>query len=232
MAGMGSLALAAAVQGNAAAASAVLLGLLLGGAFFLYRVPSSNSLNLLVFTAIVLLSGLPFTPLWAGAALVQAETWPWGWLWGLILALLLIGCVKFGLTAHRGVRRATPGVGAVYVTGLLLSMAALVFATWSYTSAPLADGRAWWGGGLVLLLSAGWFALSQSGGGAGLAWLQGLQLERLAAWPAARIGNVIRTAGRAAAFMARLFEGDGSLLWALVLLGLIVTVFVQIGLGL
>jgi hypothetical protein len=91
--------------------------------------------------------------------------------------------------------------------------------------------ESWWGGWLVVLLLFGWLRLRV------LAAEKLRAIIETSAWetPAAFLGRLQRRAITAAGFslavLARLLEGEAAMLWALVLLSLMVSLFVQLGLG-
>lgn len=220
--GMSALALAAAFRDNPLGAAAWGNALiLLGGLVFLasYRLPWQN--GLLALTALTAL-GLPFTLTASGW---QGESAWFFWPPALTAqVLLLAGFVRYFWILPTGAWHELPrGARAAYWLGLgLLAALSVLTGLWGWGGALLL-GR--WGAGLSALALAGLIvALALR--------LPGLlnisfparvsSLFRAQDFLAALLWGLYRLLRQLAEFLSALLEGDGGLLWTLLLLALFI----------
>jgi len=224
--GMGAFAFAATLAGNAGGAAAWAAALLLfGGISFLYSARQVWFTRLFAVLGLLLL-GLPFT--------LTASGWQTGFplpfvFWPVFVAsqaMLAAGYIRHLF----GVGDAQLGdlprwAQAAYPIGMAVLVASLVLAgLWGW---PGAMNVGVWGAGLAVLLLAAaivtallrlpLFAPSANGSqvAPGLRWIVLLRLfPRLLGW-------LIRLAGQFLIYASGLFEGDGGLLWTLLLLVLL-----------
>ncbi|HUF37301.1 MAG TPA: hypothetical protein VMN57_02150 [Anaerolineales bacterium] len=231
MGGMFSLAVAAAaleLPGAVSAAGAVLL--LCGG---LVSAAGNGVMRYrwLVFLAAGLGSGVPFSPTWEIAGLVWGPPWFWTLVFSIVYSGLLAGLVLDNQESEDRALSIVPGVRSVHTTGLILLAAGLVIAGWGAMLSSGRDPENWWGGGLVILFVYGWFRLKS----VNTRVLPGFFRDRRIGLPYRWLHRPWRRGATAAGFvltiLARLLEGEAAMLWALVLLSLIVSFFVQLGLG-
>ncbi len=229
--GLGVLAAAAAVNGLAGAATAFSVVLLLGFGLIGIEGTGVSRYRWLFFLTAVLVSGLPFSPAWGTAALVETAPMPWGYIFAATYASVLARFLTPVIGKDPEDQPVVPGVRSIYIGGLLLLVVGLVITGW----APLLIGNraleSWWGGGLVILLTAVWLLVEEKSGDR----LRKVLFSRSWENPAGWVRRLWRRGTSAAMFglalLARLLEGEAAMLWALVLLSLIVSLFVQLKLG-
>jgi hypothetical protein len=229
--GVAGLTFGAAAAGQTSAALAWgLTAILPGGLLFLYSA-RRNQLRPLLILGMLGVTALPLTPAWGGVGLYGPPLNPLTLLFLPAHALLIYGYLRHALrpgTYPPGLER---WVWLVYPLGLAL------FPTSQYLIAffGLAGGylpRATW----LESLLASWPAVIAALAAAGLYWLhvrRGLRLpeavfHRLQATAAPeRIyqfgGRLFEAAARASRFLSALLEGDGGILWTLLLLVLLLT---------
>lgn len=233
LAGMAALAVVAALRGNGVGSAGWGSALVFcGGLASLYTVHQSR-LGLMLLVAAFMLTALPFSLTAAG----WLSTVPAHWFsWVMLLpvqALMLAGYVTGVLRpAETSLEHQPNWARAIYPAGLILlafSGLGLGFYGWAGAQRtgvlPAAIAASLLGGGL------GWFF-----------WrVPGLQHaiepvvesgERLASRPAAvfsgmsaLISAAYRFIGRLASLVAKTLEGEGGLLWTLVLLVLLISIF-------
>jgi hypothetical protein len=229
--GLGILAAASAVNGLAGAATAFSVVLLLGFGLIGIEGTGISRYRWLFFLMAVLVSGLPFSPAWGTAVLIETAPGAWGYVFAAAYACLLARFLTPAVGTDLEDQPVVPGVRSIYIGGLLLLVVGLVITGW----APLLIGdlnlESWWGGGLVILLTAGWLLIEERSGNR----LRTVLLSRTWEAPTAWVQRLWRRGASATAFglalLARLLEGEAAMLWALVLLSLIVSLFVQLQLG-
>ncbi|MBN2386741.1 MAG: hypothetical protein JXB85_06940 [Anaerolineales bacterium] len=225
--GMASLAIAASLRanpiGSVAWGSALILG---GGILFLY---SARQRVLLWLLALGLLgvSALPFT--------ATASGWHSGsTTLGLLMlpylpahALLLAGCIRHALhpgeTSFESQQR---WIQIPYLFGLALLIGPLIMlGIWGWSGAELIG--IWWVALLTLGLAAGLVVLADRmqvrGGAAGSGgrWADILRLN----WLYRFLWAGFRLISRASNVITNTLEGDGGILWSLVVLVLLLTLF-------
>jgi hypothetical protein len=221
MLGLGSLAVASAAAGLAGAVAVWGAGMLLGGGALALGSPGARGFRIYAAVFAVTLAGLPYSPAWAGG-LVFSETGWWGVPFGVTAALMLAGLLRRGAAAGETAPAASPGARLPGWLGLAVILGGYLLAGW--LPRPAARGG-WWEGaallGLTLLI--------------GYARRRGV---RFPAWTHAWFNRIFdlgwlyriiwrgyRLLGRAVGLISRALEGEGSLLWALVLLAALASLF-------
>lgn len=235
--GMAALALASAVRAQPAAALGWGLATLLpGGLLFLtslrprWLIPI-HALGLLCITA------LPYTPTWQGVRLYTSPFNPLLLLFLFAQALLISGYLRHMLryeTANPGAER---WIWIFYAPGLALPpVAHLMIAWWSRPGAPGSfQAQPLWSEswpGLVVALIAALFTLwLRRGYQISPRILSVLQNFFSLGWFYRIAGATYLLIRRLLAFISRLLEGQAGILWALLLLILLLSLFVQISMG-
>ncbi len=234
---LGGLAVASVIQGQPRSSLAWGMLLILPGSLLFLYSARRRQILFLPALAVVGLSGLPFTPGaggWAGVFATPFNFWQ-----VLLLAahsLLFLGYLKFIFMPGEDLARMERWIQAMYPLGLAVPALALAFTGLLGWPGSLGPGIFW--AGPLSLVAAGllWTALSywqrrttrddavsrfyssatQSVGGAlarlfSLRWLYGLIW-----WLYRRLLQVIQV-------LTEILEGDGGVLWALVLLALLIS---------
>jgi hypothetical protein len=232
MLGMACLSLAAAVRGQPGASQAWGIAMLLNGTLLFLFSARTRSLLILPLLGFFSLSTLPLTLTWPGVDLYLAPWSPW-------LAFLLFGQVLLLMGYLRHALRPEPGPAVIerwvlfiYPLGLVfLLVADLLMGWWGLLdSGPVTFMRLLPGLLSLALLALGIFAWQNSPelparlrlilrSILGLQWLYRLLWE------------VYRTLSRLARLISLVLDGEGGVLWALLLLTLLMAFIVQGGLG-
>lgn len=222
-----ALSVSAAARGlPAASLSWGLAGLLAGGVLFLY---SFRRRILMILLAIGWLgvAGLPFTPGWDGA---QAAT-PW---FLPALALLLLGYSRHAL---RPVEAGAPWerwVWTVYPLGLTVPLAVqwwIVGPGFTGRSMASVQSLSGWGGAIgaglaALLWLAGWVRRAPLQAARRSARWRDLASRVFSLeWLYQLVWQVYRFLGRFITSLSLILEGEGGVLWGLVLLALLASLF-------
>jgi len=244
--GMAALAVGSAVRGDPAGSMAWGLAMLYAGAqLFLYSARFAW-LEPVMFLGVLGISMLPFSPSWPAARLLASGLWPEalpfiiiGLLFFTANFLLLIGYIRHFRRSIPPQTGFEPLTRLVYVTGLLL----LPLSHWIfYFLYGIPDWRTvptamWW----TPLISTGlaisvWvfyrqdplFLLQQGSFRGGLNWSATFWGKLLSLkWLYLALFEIYRRVGRFFDALGRLLEGDGGVLWALLLLLLLYSLSVS-----
>ena len=244
--GMAALSVGAALRGDPPASLAWGLAMVYAGAQLFLFSARFRWIERLMFLGVVGMSAIPFTPSWAGARLLASGTGPTAILLILINALYFVGHVLLMLGYIRHFRRPLapqegfdPWTRLIYPVGLLLlPVSHWLFFLWGnipdWRTAPPAM---WWVPvAMVGLAVSAWFLnrgdpllLPQEASFlGGLNWgasfwgrLLGLQ------WLYGTLFFLYRRIGQFLGSLGRLLEGDGSMLWTLLLLLLLYTLSIS-----
>lgn len=240
--GMAGLAILSALVQQPAASLAWGLALLLPGSLIsLYSLPNRRLLPLLTL-GLIGVTALPFTPAWQGIRLYAAPGGSWvfqAW-WAPALlaeALLVTGYIRHALQPAPSQAHAERWIWFVYPWGLsLLPLAQFLILIWGIPGLRNDQGA-------FPSLAQSWPSLVSLVLAAPLlVWLRGghQPLERLVtalrktfsfAWLYRILWVIYRSAGRLGSLIERIFEGEGGILWTLLLLTLLLALLVQIGAG-
>ncbi len=250
--GLASLSVAGAIKGLPAASLAWgLTCVLSGGLLFLF---SARSRILLPVIGLGLLgiTALPFTPAWLGSQiyLIGASGWPETVISLLFLAaqvMLAAGFIRHGLRSGEPAHEMERWIWAVYPVGLLvLPVTAFVIGWWDLPELANIQLAEWLAGVLVtLFIVLVWFLrprlptpirellTAERGNWAGSSsgWVNSLWGTIVSfGWLYRIFWGIYRAIMRVIALFNQLLEGQGGVLWALVLLVLMLTILSQ-GIG-
>jgi len=221
-----SLAMAASLRGNPTGSAAWGAALLTcGAALFLFSARQKNILWIPLLS-IWVMSGLPFS--------LNASVWKSGnhlsWIYTIFLlpahAFMMTGFLKHALKpGETSLESQHKWVKLIYPTGLLLTAACgILLGFWGWNGA-LTIGL-WWFGLIVILLAAGSFYLSNlfstrfSTVDTSSRWTQ----IRPIRWLYEIFFAIFRFGQRITDIFTTSLEGDGGLLWSLLLLVLIISI--------
>jgi hypothetical protein len=250
--GLASLSVAGAIKGLPAASLAWgLTCVLSGGLLFLF---SARSRILLPVIGLGLLgiSALPFTPAWFGSQiyLTGGSGWSEAIISLLFLAaqvMLAVGFIRHGLRSGEPAQVMERWVWAVYPVGLLvLPVTAFVIGWWDLPELAHVQTAEWLAGIVAaFLIGLTWFFRSRlpiptrklpaaepenwagsSGGWVNSLWGKVVSLG----WVYRIFWAIYRAIMRVIALFNQLLEGQGGVLWALVILVLMLTILYQ-GIG-
>jgi hypothetical protein len=235
--GLGSLALASAALGQSAASLAWGAAAFFTGGLFSLATARLRGLALFWLLGLASVSALPFSPTWAGAGLYAPPFQPMLVILLAGQALFLAGTLRQALRLPPSLSGAERWVGSLYLSGLLLLLASHFTAAWFTRQATEGIGQ----------YQVGWIETGISMVALGLAVVltplylrrRGRQPERLSglrsalelAWLYRLLGAVYRGFERLVASAGSVLEGRAGILWTLLALALLVSLFASLGLG-
>jgi hypothetical protein len=233
--GMAALALGAAVRGQQAASMAWGLALVWGGSTLFLASTRRVWMAPLGALGLLGLTGLPYTPTWAGGGLYASRFNPLLGLFLLGQILLVLGFARHALRLTPPLADAERWVRFIYPLGLAL----LVGTAWVMGGMGKAgSGQTPWLPGVITLTGIlvgvaahrlGWMGVRAP------RWVEGFLVRLLAFfsfnWLYRVLWGLYHTLRKVAGFLSAVLEGEGGILWALLLLVLLVSIFTQIGGG-
>ncbi|MBM3153403.1 MAG: hypothetical protein FJZ96_14565 [Chloroflexi bacterium] len=227
--GAGSLAVAATLGGNPVGSIAWGISLVLAGTLLFTYSARKRTILWLPALAILGLTAWPFTlaaSVWQGTPLLV-------WLAFLpVQALLVAGFIRHALHPGDSALESHPRwARALYPLGLGLPvLSILLLGVWGWDGAMQVG--LWWAGlpGVPLAAAVAWLSLRARGRVRPIAslptrWLDILRLSRLSGF----LWGIYRSLGRLVNSILSLLEGDGGILWSLLLLVLLVSLLSQSG---
>jgi len=234
---LAALAIACVVQNTPTASIAWGLALLLiGSVLFLYSAHDQRVVAIPIL-AVLILPGFPFTPFssgWSGLLTLPINSS--GIIFLISVGLLMVGAIRPLLHLGREMDRREGWVLAVYPLGLLIPTAA----AWIFASVQpnRLTAERWWAAPIALLFTS--FAIvlfyrSARRENEPRPWLQ-QAAQRLASslaallslnWVYGLLWWVYRQLEKLVALISLLFEGDGGVLWVMVLLTLLISIIGQ-----
>jgi hypothetical protein len=242
--GVAALAVSCVIQGEAQASLAWSLTLLLAGSLImLYNL---RSIRLIPFIALALwsISGLPYSPAAPGIrALFAGSAWLAGAMMLLAHALLLAGFFRHGLRSGEALPGIERWVSAIYPLGLSILPVALIYLGVAGWPGSLTPGL-WWAALISVsiatligiwalraqrkengerLLPAGWYTPGA------VFIVRGINYVFSLSWFYWFLRTLYRGLGLAVGVVADILEGDGGILWVLVLLSLLISLLSQTG---
>lgn len=242
--GMAAFTVAAAIKGDFKASLAWGLALLLSGSFIFLLYPNHKRLLPLGFLGMVSISALPFSLTWAGLGMysmpLSGTLGAINWLVNILLFLshtcILLGFIKYALRLPVEKPDLEQWMWLVYPTGLVVLIIFSLSLGWGLLpemdSIPVVN----WVAGLFTLAAAvgvWWWGRrkaelppAQSSFRRGSDWSTTLWAYLLSMKWLYRVAWLFyKGIGRVLEGFTRVLEGDGGLLWAFVLLGLLWSLF-------
>ena len=234
---LGGLAVASVIQGQPQASLAWgLLLILPGSLLFLFSVRRRQILFLPAL-AVVGITGIPFTPASSGWYGVFAPPFNlWQPLLLMVHALVFLGYLKFVFLPGEDLAKMERWIQAMYPTGLAVLVLALIFTGLLGWPGALGAGL-WWAGPASLVISAlfwliitlwqrrttqedalsRWYSSATHTAGSILTSLFSLN------WLYQLLWSIYRRLLQIIQILTEILEGDGGVLWTLVLLALLVS---------
>jgi hypothetical protein len=227
--GIGAFALASAIKGLSIASAAWGLAMLYSGALlFLF---SARLRWLLVFPILGMIgfSTLPFTPAWEGSAFFSLLPWPYRIVFLISLAVLLLGYLRHTRRLSAPESGFERWMWVVYPVGLALlplTHFGLVYTKWGMGSREISmQTPGWWSGLISFGVAALFLVLSHREASLVPPFLSRIGETFSLNWVYRFFWWLYRTLGRGLSIFTQLLEGDGGILWALlILIMLLVTV--------
>ena len=231
-----ALAIAAALRGEELASLAFgMTGLLSGGLLFLF----STRQRSLFFIPILGLIGASMLPLTASWQAVRLYSLPLPLILVLFLpaqALLLLGYLRHTLRPAEPPNRAERWIWIFYPLGLLLLPVTHILIAWFGNPMSRVETE-WpqlidsWPGFVVLLLSGAIFLAYQRGLRVSSNALRFFRRSLSLRWFYALFWKVYYWLGKSLDLVSRILEGEGGILWSLLLLIVLLTILTQQNLG-
>jgi hypothetical protein len=235
--GLAALALASAALGQSAASLAWGAATLFTGGLFSLATARLRGLALLWLLGLASISALPFSPTWAGAGLYALPLQPMVLILLAGQGLFLAGTLRQALRLPPALSGAERWVGSLYLSGLLLLLVSHFTGAWITRQATQVIGQ----------YQIGWIETGISMVALGLAVvltplylrrrsrqpgrLSGLKTALELAWLYRLLGAVYRGLENAVAAGSSVLEGRAGILWTLLALALLVSLFASLGLG-
>jgi hypothetical protein len=215
---LASLSAAAAVQKQPEASLAWGLACTFsGGLSFLYSV-RHRGLLIFPFLGLSGFSALPFTPAWNGIVTL-ATPYPLAVLFIVVHAALLLGYFRHAMRPADTLDAVQRWVWAIYPLGLVLLPGMHFLAGFLTVHTGFAAG--WWGSAISLGLAALLGIAIRRGPRFQVRWITSLRRLFSLNWLYRLFWGVYRLIGQLVALTSQLLEGEGGLLWVLVLLALL-----------
>jgi hypothetical protein len=231
--GMAALSLAAAIRGQPH--SSLVWGEMLvfsGGLLFLYSA-RNQYLFLLPLLSVLSAASLPFTPTWYSGQFYASPFNIWNLVFLTSHAFLLGGIVRHSLHPGDDLSQVDRWVWVIYPTGLLVMVVSHFLAGW--LGGTLLGNESWpikMGTILPGVIVLGMLLLILFLGSRGVRLPRGFQVlfRRLFSltWFYNILGWLFRLVERGIAFITTVLEGEGGILWALLLLTLLMAFVSQL----
>jgi hypothetical protein len=231
--GFASLAVAAAIKGHPQASQAWGLACLLTGGLLFLSSAKYRKLLIIFVLGILGITGLPFTPAWDGTHLYAAPLDLFLPVFLIGQAILLTGYLRHALAASSDLTGSERWIRTVYPLGLGLLPFSHYLLAWR-TPLPVdstGNYAEWWAGPAVLIMTAVLVYLGQ----------RDLQLPPVVVpfwnrlfslgWMTSLVWGIYRSFSRLIVIVTSIMEGEGGVLWAMVLLVILVSLLAQSGLG-
>ncbi len=201
-------------------------GILAGSLIFLFS-PLERWYRFFALLGVWVISGAPFTPLARAEFTRAARALPILVVFVIAHAGLVIGYVRQALRTRVTAAAVERWVHVIFPFGLvLLVLVSTVITIWPWSGEP-ATASVWWPGIAAIFLAAGaslWVMprsdLEQARHGIG-------SLDRAVGWILLGARNAYRSMHRLILFLTAVLEGEGGLIWALLLLTLLISLLAQ-----
>ncbi|HJW90748.1 MAG TPA: hypothetical protein VJ436_08920, partial [Anaerolineales bacterium] len=230
--GMASLALASAVRSQPEASQAWGLATLFSGGLLFLSSIKDRRISWLTFLGVLGISALPYSPAWNGARLFAPPFTPWMVVYLVSHAILMAGYGLHVLRAGKLLSGVERWVWLIYPFGLaLLPVTHFLFGWWSRPIGAEAALTTWWVGVASLAIAT-----------LGVVWiLRGAELPRFPLtilesifslnWLYRLLWGIYQSTSRLVAFLTTVFEGEGGILWTLLILVLLISLLARNGGG-
>ncbi len=222
--GFSSFAVAAAALGLPAASSVWGLAMLFSGALLILFSTRNRWLMLLPFLGAIGFSTLPLTPSWEGSVLFIALPWWSRVVFYISLALMFVGYIRFARQPNQNRDEFERWMWLIYPIGLSLlpfTYYGLIYTKWILGFKDISfQTPGWWSGLILLGLAAIFMVLFRR-----IPFEISSHRNRFGSvfeWIYQIIWWGYRTISRVLYVVTRLLEGEGSILWALLILVLLI----------
>lgn len=231
-----ALAIAAAVRGEELASLAFgITGLLSGGLLFLFSARQRN-LFFLPILGLIGASMLPLSPSWQAVRLYTLPISPILAFFIPAQALLLLGYIRHALNPTEPPNQAERWIWLFYPLGLMLLPITHILIAWFGNPTSRVETE-WpqlidsWPGLMVLLFSGGLYFAYQRGLRISPNVIRLFRRSLSLRWLYALFWKVYAWLGKSLEIASRILEGEGGILWALLLLIVLLSLLTQQNLG-
>jgi hypothetical protein len=231
--GMSALAVASAVRGLPQASQAWGLACILTGSLLFLSSARYRGLLIIFLLGGLGITTLPYTPAWDGAYLYSAPVDIFLIIFLIGHALLLTGYLRHSLGESTDLSHSEQWVRALYPIGLGLLPLSHLWIAWRTPLPAVSTGiyAEWWAGALIIGLTALIVFLGQKE--IHLPAIIVPLWNRLFSlgWIASLVWGIYRSIRRFVSTITIIAEGEGGMLWAMVLLVILLSLLVQSGIG-
>jgi hypothetical protein len=231
--GMAALAVASAVKGRPEATQAWGLACILSGGLLFLSSARYRGLLVIFLLGGLGLTALPYTPAWDGTYLYTSPINLFLPIFLIGHALLLTGFLRHSLGASTDLSLSERWVQVIYPFGLVLLPFAHLFIAWRTPLPATTTGiyAEWWAGIAAIAITALFVYLGQNE----------IQMPKRIVpvwdkmfslgWISSLVWGAYRWIGRFISMMTKIAEGEGGILWAMVLSVILLSLLMQSGVG-
>ncbi len=235
--GGAALAIAAAVRSQPTASLTWGIATLLSGALLFLLSARHRFLKIFILLSWLGFSALPYTAAWEGVNLFSSPFNPFQIVFLITQVLLLIGYARFALHTGPSMSGVERWVWLIYPWGLALLPLSQYLITYlgrsviSGENTPFPSLMASWQGLLSLMLTGLATVWMRRGGRIQPQVVQVIRSGLSLNWFYRILWSLYRSLGHLVAFVSLILEGEGGILWTLLILTLLFSLLAQSGLG-
>ncbi len=229
--GMATIALVAAVFRLPNAVNAWGLGLLMSGCVLFLTASRSRFVSILAFVGILGVSALPYTPSWGGGLLYYHSGIILLGIFVLAHSFLILGYIRHALRPAPSFENSEQWMHLVYPSGLILLIITHWSLAWSQGFAlqpgvPILSSG-WWGGAISLGIGLILVIIRRREVTIPLAFADAFGKLLSLEWIYRIFWWLYRTLIRVFSSISQILEGEGGILWSLLMLILLIALVVQ-----
>lgn len=228
--GLAAMAMAAAVVAQPAAVLAWSLVLLYGGGLIFLASGRAPRLIPIGILGLLGLSTLPFSPTWPGTSMFAEGLGVFSLGFLIAQALLLLGFVRHALRPEESLAEGERWIWVVYPLGLaMLPLTHWIYTLWLSPAQVVPEAALlWWPGLVASVLAVGFGYLFSQGWRMPAGVFTFLEAIFSLNWFYRLLWRGYRLLGSLLAALVFLFEGEAGVLWTLLVLALLFSVFGQV----
>ena len=230
--GMASFSLIATVRGMPSASIAWGTALLASGGILFLASHRARAVFVLALISLVSLSGLPYSPLWQGVSLYGKVNIGFVAAFVVAHALLLLGYYRHARQAQQKTESIEPWMKILYPLGLLLLLLnywGIAWAIGALKPAAPVNAFVWWSGFIVVAVVAGIAVVFRRGISFHHTIFSAVRSTLSLEWMYRAFWWLYRSFARGFDILSQIFEGEGGIVWAILVLILLVSVMQQSG---
>jgi hypothetical protein len=224
--GMASLSAAAAITAQPLASQAWGIGVLLSGGLIFFTSTLERRMSWLLILGFLGITALPFTPTWNGVLMYSSPFKLFMVIFVIAQALLMVGYIRHSLRPREGFSGVERWVELIYPLGLaLLPLTHFLYGWWAFVGFENLLLSSWILGIIVLLITA--FIMGFARYGSKVSFGRAAFFESIFSmqWLYNLIWVFFRAIDSVIQFLTTVLEGEGGLLWALLILVMLFLTF-------